>query len=396
MKKGVLLLICLLLLTACSRSEKVDTGSLEKADHSTQTEVEGVSLVTDYPDYSQETPEIYFILTNNSSDTLVQEWPVVLEYQYQNEWYKVPLKEGLDIAGEEIDTPSGGRRSERAGLDPEVFDFSFPTGRYRLALPYLYGETEFPGTVEPDHIAFAEFDLVKKADRVEYQQFVEQLYDIEGGLDNGLVFIRDQIEGQEVIDRFIDRSLCGVPAEMRIVDPEQDIIQHYYYKDGCYTVQEYVDRAVTTRCYSFLYFDPEVEEVFLSNYVDPAEAAGQGYRLSEPEEILQIGPTTENNISWIKKETDHQKEDSSCLMRVYLFGKDAYVGIYEEMSEKETALGYANQGMSEILPKVYSLDDLHPVLVRPLTETAAVVFFASPDGESEEMILDVTKGRVQE
>ncbi len=379
------LLIVLVFSTGCGAGAGVDLSKLEKAEHSGQTEEAQVSLVMDYPEYAAGDTEIYWILENATDKTLYWGIPQ-FEYRSDDTWYTVPIKAGTAFTMSQPFLPAGRRTSGKA--DTEIRDFSFPTGHYRLVVPFWYDESKTAESA--DHIAVAEFDIVKKAKRVEYVQFVEQLYDQEAGLDTGLVYIRDTIEGQEVIDRFLDRSLCGVPAEMRLIDPAEDIIQHFYYQNGCWTVQEYKDRAVTTHCYSFLYVDPDIEEVYLSNFLDIQEAEDQGFLVSDPEDVFQLGPAAEAVTEEIRKTTEWNRETGSVIMKAFLYGDVASIGLYR--MEDGIAVGYDYNGSGQILES-FAMDGLHPIGVRAVLETTGLVTFASPDGQTDRRILDVTTGQ---
>ena len=389
-KNWILLLACILMLlsfSGCGKQKQIDVSRLKKADHSSLSEEDLLSVEMDYPDYPLEDPVMYCIFENHTGQELYYGRAQV-EVQDQGEWYELPLKEGTAFTLVQYFLPAETRTGLQAGLS--IYDFTFAPGHYRLAIPYW---TEAGGTEETaDYIAFAEFDLVKNPKRIEYQEFVEQSYDVKASSSNGLVFIRNGVEGQENIDRFVDRMLCNVPASMRIIYPDEDVQQHFFYRDGCCIMQQYENRAVTTHCYSLLYFDAEIEEVFLSNYRDPNLARAEGFVVEEPDEIFQIGPTSEENIEQLTKQMQRLAQET-CIMKVYLYGEDCSVSLFA-MNEG-LMLGYDNPAEGEMLGEVYPLDGLHPVDIRAATRTAAIITFKAPDGSKEQRILNAETGEME-
>ncbi len=390
MKKLWIVIVCLILLVSCKKEDAVDVANLTPADHTGLQEDPQVFLTMDYEDYTREDDQIYWILENENDKTLIPEI-ACLEYQQGNTWYMVPLKNNVTFTAEQTLILSGSRKSGRVAKD--IYDFSFPEGHYRVSIAYRLGDENDTLQTPSDHIACAEFDITKNAKRVEYMQFVEQLYDLEPSLDNGLVILGDTVKGQEVVDRFLDRALCGVPAEMRMIDPEEDVQQHFYYNDGCWTVQEYRNRAVHTYCYSYIYLDPDVGEVFLSNYKDLGKALEEDFVVNEPDEMLQIGPASDENEEWIRKRMENEQQNSALEMKVYLFGPDNAITL--STWNDGIHLGRKYGGTEEILQPGYSPEEMQPVGIRAMKETDGLIFFRTPEGDLTQKILNVKTGELE-
>ncbi len=386
MRKTFLLFFAAVLLIGCSRTKTIDISRLSPADHGSLAEDGRVTLCMDHETYSLGDDQIYWILENQSDHTVYLGRPQA-EVEQEGQWYSLPLKQDLAFTTEQPFLPADWHRSGR--VDLSIYDIDPAVGHYRVVLPYWMEDGQ---ASEPDHYASCEFEIVKQAKRVEYVQFVEQLYDIEPNLSNGIAILGETVRGQEVIDHFLERVLYDVPAEMRLIYPEEDIQQHFYYKNGCCIMQEYKNRAVSTYSYSFLYYDEEIEEVFFSNYTDLNQARAEGFKASEPEEYLQIGPSCEENVEWIRKFMKKNEEDP-VLMKHYLYGDGCSIQIGR--GEDGFWVGYQNQSRGEVL-ETYSVDGLHPIGIRPVTRDSGVVFFASGDGQTQERILNAKTGQWEE
>ncbi|MCR5004386.1 MAG: hypothetical protein K6A77_00610, partial [Clostridiales bacterium] len=316
----VLLVLALLAAsTACGHSGKA-SKPLTPVDHSNFAEDEGVLLEMDFPDYTGKEEWTYSILSNDT-EKAVPYGLAQLEVCKDGVWYCVPEKEGIGHTDELPVIPSGSRGAIQVVFTN--YEYDFPLGQYRVVVPYSFDD--YDASKGWDHIAMAEFSIVKKAKRTEYQPFVGQIYEPDKAVKGGVIaFSGDKIYGEDILETFFYKALSGVPCEMRIVYPELDLCEHYVYTKGCYTIQSYERRAVTTRCYSYLYMDPVTEDLTFSNYVDPDQAAAEGFVVSEPEEIFALNSVSEEIREDVQRVHDHAM-DSGTMMRVFLFGPDRSV-----------------------------------------------------------------------
>ena len=198
MRKTFLLFFTAVLLIGCSRAKTIDISRLSPVDHGSLAEDERVTLCMDHETYSLGDDQIYWILENQSDRTVYLDRPQV-EAEKDGQWYSLPLKQDLAFTTEQPFLPADWHRSGR--VDLSIYDLDLPVGHYRVVLPYWMEDGQASG---PDHLASSEFEIVKQAKRVEYVQFVEQLYDIEPDLSNGIAILGESVRGQEVIDHFLE------------------------------------------------------------------------------------------------------------------------------------------------------------------------------------------------
>ncbi len=387
MKKVVGFLMTALLLTACG-SQTVDLSRLTPVPQDPYLLDDQVTLETEYADYLA-SERVYAVLDNASEHTAAYSIPH-FEYCQDGTWYEIPWKQDTAFTMVQPMLPSGRRTA--VGAHPESMDFPFPAGQYRLCIPYRWEDTE--PSQGYDHAAYAEFTIAKKVKRTDYAHFVEQTLVPEEAYANGCaVFSGSRVLGQEIIDAFIDKALCGIPCEMRIISPEEDLVQHFKYDGVCYTVQDYVHRAVETHCYSWLYYDPELEELFFSNYADLNEASAMGYTEEEPEDYFQLGLISDEIVEQVQKAMEDRHAFQSTLLTVYLFDSTHSVSVIQDPEDPDQCmLGIQNAGGGQILPEKYALQGQHPVVIRAVSPTSALIGFASPDGTTDQKILDLETG----
>ena len=372
------LLIMLVLFSACGSEKNKQT--LQEADHSGLTEDAQVTLEMDFPDYTGKEEWTYCIFSNDAEQDLCYGLPE-MEVLIGGTWYTIPEKEGTAHTMELPYLSAGYRGAVHVPFSDYARDFSL--GQYRIVVPYTFGAyTTDKGW---DHMATAEFSIVKKAKRTDYQPFVGQIYEPDKAVKGGVIAISgDKIYGEEILETFFYKALSGVPCEMRIVYPELDLCEHYVYKQGCYTIQSYEHRAVTTRCYSYVYIDPVTEDLTFTNYVDPDQAVRDGFSVSEPEDVFALDVVSEETQAYVQKV--HQKDLTyGPVLRVCLFGPERDVLLVR--MDDAYMIGYDNNGSGQLLEI-----DQRPVSIRAVSETAAVVQFEKTDGSLESRIFDVEKG----
>ena len=372
--------VLLALMLACMACGKGEKKPLTAADHAGLAEDEQIFLEMDYPDYTGSEEWIYAILSNDADQEISFGIPE-LEVLKDSTWYTIPEKDGVSHTAELPFLMAGDRGSVAVLLTNFAYDF--PLGQYRIALPYTFGD--YTADKGWDHLATAEFSVVKKAKRTDFRPFVEQIYEPDKALKGGVAaFSNGQFQGQDIIETFFYKALSGVPCEMRIVYPELDLCEHYIYNKGCYTIQSYENQAVTTHCYSYLYMDPVTGDLTFSNYADPVQAEADGFIVSEPEDIYALGEVSEETREDVERVFLENRMDSA-VMRVYLFEPERNIVLVK--TDDGYMIGHNADGSGEL----FEIEE-QPVSIRAIYKTAAVVQFKTADGSLDSRIYDLEKG----
>lgn len=217
MKRSLLLLLVLCLLTGCGTGE---TGTTENAEGGTLPPRESAvreeeplelsdafSLTTEWATYAPDTEWVWFTVENRSGAEAGTGSDYRLERLKENgAWSVVPFREDIGWDAILYMIPDGGVKAFSCWM--EAFDYDFPEGTYRIVKELDGGTCAGEFTISADAAA-------------PYGPALEDLpedYDADAALADGAAVFTDAGAAQlEAVDVFVEKVGLGIPCRLRVV-----------------------------------------------------------------------------------------------------------------------------------------------------------------------------------
>lgn len=369
MKKRLISLLCLALLTGCGAENTGDTAWMvsQPEQHgllprSAEVDVDGAfTLSTEWEEYDLSADHIWFLVENRGETDTETGTEYALEKRLETDggaagWYQVPLAEDAGWEAVALALPAGETAALLCRL--AMFDYDFSGGGTFRIVKEIGGQT-----------CAGEFRLVEggaiSATAPYGFQPLEDLPEPWGAAEAGrdsVVFSQDGAAGLALAGSFLNKVRLGVPCQLRTVQDYGEgaaMATDVIFEDGCFLWRMKSMGTVEELRFSYLVTDGR--DLYLSNGAD--WAAGERYNdrrtLLAPEGTAGL----EEGIDLVERMTADRLAGNAARYRVWNQGGTASAGLTEDPLEffTESAAGgsvetLAGRGVSAVTAVEWQAD----------------------------------------
>ena len=373
----------------------------EKADHDAMKTDDRICFTMEYAQYSTKDTSFLGILENHR-DQMIGYSHAKLERMEDGEWYTIPYLPFI-VETSELPVLAAGEDAI-CGVNVLNYAHTVSPGRYRIVVYFKDLKEYTSGGGKFDHIAYAEFEVVEgpNPEKTVYTDLKKQSLDSTQAMADGCVVVEDgKVSNEAAVDMFVRKALLGIPCEMRIVYPKEQMVRHITARGRSYYGDVFILETVFHEMDDVIY-DKKVYsyiaaydgQLVLTDFAYPENASRLGFDLSQDVPVL---PLEEENLQKLQNAAENRYTGNGNIMKLYL--DDAcsrYTGIYFMMgmdmdydsAERFTIGTESIDAGGEIMGDCYP-EGLRPVSMSRVSDSIAAIHFVDEEGNPVTMTLDI-------